>query len=39
MPAEVSVHLLDVLLVFVTVIVVGFCAVWYPVRHLSKRLL
>ena len=35
----VSVHLLDVLLVFVTVIVVGFCAVWYPVRHLSKRLL
>lgn len=35
----VSVHLLDVLLVFVTVIMVGFCAVWYPVRHLSKRLL
>ena len=35
----VSVHLLDVLLVLITVIVVGFCAVWYPVRHLSKRLL
>lgn len=35
----VSVHLLDVLLVLITVIVVGFCAVWYPVRHLNKRLL
>ncbi len=35
----VSVHVLDILLIFVTVIVVGFCAVWYPVHHLSKRLL
>ena len=35
----VSVHLTDVVLVFVTVIVVGFLSVWYPVRYLSKRLL
>ena len=35
----VSVHYLDVFIVFVTVIVVGWLAVWYPVRYLSKRLL
>lgn len=35
----VSVHLADILLVFATVVVVGFLAVWYPVRHLSRRLL
>jgi lipoprotein-releasing system permease protein len=35
----VSVHLTDVILVFVTVIAVGFLSVWYPVRYLSKRLL
>ena len=35
----VSVHLSDVLLVFFTVIIVGWVAVWYPVRHLSRRLL
>ncbi len=35
----VSVHLTDLLVIFLTVVVVGFCAVWYPVRHLSKRLL
>ena len=35
----VSVHLTDVVLVFVTVLVVGFLSVWYPVRYLSKRLL
>ncbi len=29
----------DILLVFVTVIAVGFLAVWYPVRYLSRRLL
>ena len=34
----VSVHLLDVLIVFITVCVVGFVSVWYPVRFLSKRL-
>ena len=35
----VSVHPEDVVLVFVTVLVVGFLAVWYPVRYFSKRLL
>lgn len=35
----VSVHLSDVLLVFITVWVVGFLSVWYPVRYLSRRLL
>ncbi|MBO5134923.1 MAG: FtsX-like permease family protein [Bacteroidaceae bacterium] len=35
----VSVHLPDILLIFATVLVVGACSVWYPVHHLSKRLL
>lgn len=35
----VSVHATDVLLVFATVIAVGFLSVWYPVRYLSKKLL
>lgn len=35
----VSVHPLDVILVFITVLVVGFLAVWYPVRYFSRRLL
>ena len=35
----VSVHLTDVLLVFITVLVVGFLSVWYPVRYFSRRLL
>ena len=35
----VSVHFWDIVLVFVTVIAIGWVAVWYPVRHLSKRLL
>ncbi len=35
----VSVHPWDVVLVFLTVIAVGFLSVWYPVRYLSKRLL
>ena len=35
----VSVHPEDVLLVFVTVLVVGFLSVWYPVRYFAKRLL
>jgi lipoprotein-releasing system permease protein len=35
----VSVHVSDVILIFFTVIVVGWIAVWYPIRHLSKRLL
>ncbi len=35
----VSVHYWDVAVIFVTVIAVGWLAVWYPVRSLSKRLL
>lgn len=35
----VSVHLTDVLLIFVTVIAVGFISVWYPVHYLTRRLL
>ncbi|MCI1596499.1 MAG: FtsX-like permease family protein [Prevotella sp.] len=35
----VSVHYSDILLVFLTVIAVGWLAVYYPVRYLSKRLL
>ena len=33
----VSVHLLDLLIIFATVIAVGFISVWYPVRRLSKK--
>ncbi len=35
----VSVHPEDVAVIFSTVILVGFIAVWYPVRYFSKRLL
>ena len=35
----VSVHPEDVVLIFVTVLIVGFLAVWYPVRYFSRRLL
>nr|WP_203558425.1 FtsX-like permease family protein [Bacteroides sp. 519] len=35
----ISVRAGDILLVFVTVLLVGFVSVWYPVRYLSKRLL
>ena len=35
----VSIHFWDIILVFVTVVVVGFLSVWYPVHYLSKRLL
>ena len=35
----VSVHPLDVILIFVTVLAVGFLSVWYPVRYFAKRLL
>ncbi len=33
----VSVHYIDIALIFVTVIIVGFLSVWYPVRRLSKK--
>ncbi len=35
----ISVHYLDVFLVFLTVVAVGWLAVWYPVRYFSRRLL
>lgn len=35
----VSVHVADILLVFATVVAVGFLSVWYPVRYLGRRLL
>ena len=35
----VSVHPWDLVLVFITVIVVGFLSVWYPVRYFARRLL
>ena len=35
----VSVHPEDIILIFFTVLVVGFLAVWYPVRYFSRRLL
>lgn len=34
----VSVHPWDVVIVFVTVVIVGWLAVWYPVRYMSRRL-
>lgn len=35
----VSVHPEDVVVIFLTVLAVGYAAVWYPVRYFSKRLL
>jgi lipoprotein-releasing system permease protein len=35
----VSIHPEDIILIFVTVLIVGFLAVWYPVRYFAKRLL
>lgn len=35
----VSVHPEDIVVVFLTVLAVGFMAVWYPVRYFSRRLL
>ena len=33
----VSVHVTDVVLIFITVITVGFLSVWYPVHYLTRR--
>ncbi|MDO4993379.1 MAG: ABC transporter permease [Bacteroidales bacterium] len=33
----VSVHAWDLVVVFLTVVVVGFASVWYPVRRLSRK--
>ena len=35
----VSVHYIDMLIVFATVTIIGWIAVWYPVRHMSRKLL
>jgi len=35
----VSVHAIDILLIFVTVVLVGFASVWLPVRRLSHRMI
>ena len=35
----VSIHATDVVLIFCTVVVVGFACVWYPVKYLSRRFL
>ncbi len=35
----VSVHLTDLLVIFLTVLAVGWAAIWYPVRYLSRNLL
>ena len=35
----VSVHPGDILLIFFTVVIVGYLSVWYPVRYLTRRLL
>ncbi len=34
----VSVHPLDIVIIFITVILVGWLAVWYPVRNISRKL-
>lgn len=35
----VSVHPEDIIVIFITVILVGFVAVWYPVRYFARRLM
>jgi len=35
----VSVHPEDIILVFITVLIVGFLSVWYPVNYFAKKLL
>lgn len=35
----VSVHPEDIVLVFITVLAIGFISVWYPVRYFAKRLI
>ncbi len=35
----VSVHYTDILLIFLTVLVIGWISVWYPVHYLSKNFL
>lgn len=35
----VSVHPEDIIIIFITVLAVGFTSVWYPVRYFAKRLI
>lgn len=35
----VSVHPEDIIIIFITVLSVGFASVWYPVRYFAKRLI
>ena len=35
----VSVYLSDILIILITVLAAGWVAIWYPVRHLSRKLL
>lgn len=35
----VSVHPEDIIIIFITVLAVGFVSVWYPVRYFAKRLI
>ncbi len=35
----VSVHPEDIVIIFITVLAVGFASVWYPVRYFAKRLI
>lgn len=35
----VSIHPEDIIIIFITVLAVGFASVWYPVRYFAKRLI
>lgn len=35
----VSVHPEDIIIIFITVLAVGFASVWYPIRYFAKRLI
>lgn len=35
----VSVHPEDIIIIFITVLAIGFASVWYPVRYFAKRLI
>jgi len=35
----VSIHWTDILLIFITVLIIGYLAAWYPVRYIIKRYL
>ncbi len=35
----VSIHVSDLVIIFISVVIIGLLSVWYPVRYLSKKLL